>query len=199
MSISINLRLMISTLLLLAACSPSGGLKPVPDAQGTYSLETRTGIEVIDNVIEAVASGDREQLESLISYTTAPCTTREGFGGPPKCLEGEAEGTLVDGLPMIGSEGGHIRKDEIGNWTGVDASALFAVYRNSEEGVNEPYYPRGEYAVVFLTGEGPSAITLRIAEGGIVRVDYPFTESLEQLKNMVEQDASQVILMPDLR
>lgn len=199
MSLSINVKLMISTLLLLVACSPSSGLQPVLDSQGTYSLETRTGIEEIDNVIAAVASGDREQLEGLLSYTTAPCTTLEGFGGPPKCLEGEAEGTLVDGLPMIGSEGGHIRKDEISIWNGVDASALFAVYRNSEQGVNEPYYPRGEYAVVFLTGEGPSAITLRIADGGIVRVDYPFAESLEQLKNMVEQDASEVILMPDFR
>lgn len=199
MSSRFNVILMMSTLLLVAACSPSSNHKPVLDAQGTYSLETRTGIEEIDNVIAAVASGDRTQLESAIKYTTAPCTTREGLGGPPKCREAEAEEILVDAFPIVGGEGSMIRKDEISNWTGVDAKAVFAVYRVSEEGVNEQYYPRGEYAVVFLTQEAESAVTLRIEDGGIVRVDYPLNESLQDLKNIVEMDASEVILMPDIR
>lgn len=194
-----NVIRMMSTLLLLVACSPSSDLKPVLDDQGTYSLETRTGIEEIDAVIEAVASGERERLESVIKYTTAPCTTAEGFGGPPKCSAGETEGTPVDGLPFIGSEGGFIRKDEISNWTGVDAEAIFAVYRVAEEGVNEQYYPRGAYAVVFLTQDAQSAVTLRIADGRIVRVDYPLNESLQDLKKLVVQDASDVILMSDIR
>jgi hypothetical protein len=169
------------------------------NSQGTYSLETRTGIEDIDNVLAAVASGDRSELESLIQYTTAPCTTLEGFGGPPKCRDGEAEGTLVEALPMIGSEGGFIRKEEIDIWTGVDAASLFAVYQVAEEGVEEEYYPRGEYAVVFLPNENGVGVTLRILDGRIVRVDYPFYASLQELKNLVEQDASEVILMPDVR
>ena len=194
-----NVTLMIATLLIVAACSPSATLKPVLDSEGTYSLETRTGIEDIDNVIAAVASGDRGQLESAINYTTAPCTNREGLGGPPKCRAAEAEGTLVEAFPAVGGEGSFIRKEEISNWTGVDASALFAVYRVSAEGVQEEYYPRGEYAIVFLSqGDGP-AVTLRIAEGGIVRVDYPLGTTLQDLKKTVEQDAAEVILVPDLR
>ena len=199
MSSRFNVILMMSTLLLAAACSPSSDLKPVLDAQGTYSLETRTGIKEIDNVIEEVASGERERLERVIKYTAAPCTTAEGFGGPPKCRPGETEGTPVDGLPFIGSEGGFIRKDGISNWTGVDAETIFAVYRVAEEGVNEQYYPRGAYAVVFLTQDVQSALTLRIADGGIVRVDYPLNESLQDLRQLVEQDASEVILISDIR
>lgn len=199
MNLRFTVMLTLSMLLITTACSPSGTSAPVLDAQGTYSLETKTGIEDIDNVLAAVASGDRAQLESLIQYTTAPCTTLEGLGGPPKCLEGEAEGTLVEALPSIGSEGSFVRSTEIDTWTGVDAEALFAVYRVSEEGVEEEYYPRGAYAIVFLSSENGVGVTLRISDGRIVRVDYPFYASLQELKNIVEQDALEVILMPDVR
>lgn len=191
--------LLFSMFVLTSACSPSGSPTPVLDSQGTYSLETRTGIADVDPVIAAVASGDRAQIESLISYTTAPCTTREGFGGPPKCKEGEAEGTMIEAVPMISSEGGFIRKEELDIWTGVDATALFAVYKVSEDGVEEEYYPRGEYAVVFLSNENGVGITPRIIDGRIVRVDYPFYVTWRELKDRVEQDASEVILTPDVR
>jgi hypothetical protein len=171
----------------------------VLNAQGTYSLETRTGIEDVDHILAAVESEDRGQLESLTQYTTAPCTTREGFGGPPKCREGEVEGTLVEALPMIGSEGGFIRKEEIDIWSGVDAAALFAMYRVSKDGAEEEYYPRGEYGIVFLSNDNGVGATLRIRDGQIIRVDYPFYVSLQELKNIVVRDTSEVILMPDVR
>lgn len=186
-------------LLYTGACSPSGTAAPVLDSQGTYALETRTGLAEVDQVLEAVASGDRAQIESLIHYTSAPCTKLEGFGGPPKCGPGENEGTLIEALPMIASEGGFVRKEEIDLWPGVEATALFSVYRVSEDGVVEEYYPRGEYAIVFLSNENGVGLTLRILDGRIVRVDYPFYVSLRELKNFVERDASQVILMPDIR
>ena len=191
--------LILGMLMLSSACSPSRRPTPVLDSQGTYSLETRIDIEEIDTTLAAVASGDRTQLESLINYTTAPCTTLEGLGGPPKCREGELEGTLVEALPSIGSEGSFIREEEIDVWTGVDADALFAVYRVSENGVEEQYYPRGEYAIVFLSHEDGVAATLRIVDGRIVRVDYPFYGSLQDLLSRVNQDASEVILMPNIR
>ncbi len=195
----LTINLILGLVLLSSACSSNGSPTPAKNSQGTYSLETRTGIDEIDNVLVAVASGDRAQLESLIDYTTAPCTTRDGFGGPPKCREGESEGTPIEAIPMISSEGGFIRKEEIDVWTGVNAEALFAVYRVSEDGVEEEYYPRGEYAIVFLSNEGGVGVTLRILDGRIVRVDYPFYESLQHLKAWVGQDASEVILLPNVR
>ena len=191
--------LVLSMLLLVSACSGSGTSTPALNSDGTYALETRTGIEDIDNVLAAVENGDRSQLESLIRYTTAPCTTLDGLGGPPKCREEEPEGTLLEVLPSIGSEGSFVRKTEIHTWSGVDADALFAVYRVSEDGVEEEYYPRGEYAVVLLSSGNAPAVNLRIRDGGIVRIDYPFYETLEDLNNQVEQDASEVILMPNIR
>lgn len=198
-----NRRLTVNLILILVlfagACSSFGSPTPVVDSQGTFSLETRTGIEELDSILAAVASRDRDGLESLIQYTSAPCTTQDGLGGPPKCREGEAQGTLIDVFPSIGSEGSFIRKPEIDSWTGVDAQALFAVYRVSPDGVEEEYYPRGAHAIVFLTNGGELAVTLRILDGRIVRVDYPFYQSLDELKNWVEQDASEVILMPNIR
>lgn len=191
--------LVLSMLVLTSACSPSGTPTPMLNSDGTYSLEARTGIEDVDNVLAVVAGGDRGELENSIQYTTAPCTTADGLGGPPKCNEGEAEGTLVEALPMIGSEGGFIRKADIDNWTSVDASSLFAVYKVSEEGVEEEYYPRGQYAIVYLSSDYGVGVTLRVSDGRIVRVDYPFYVSLQELKNTVEQDASEVILMPKIR
>jgi hypothetical protein len=196
-------RLTVNFILVLvltaSACSSFGSPTPVVDSQGTFSLETRTGIEELDQVLAVVESGDRAGLEGLIQYTTAPCTTQDGLGGPPKCREGEAEGTLIEALPSISSEGSFIRKLEIDSWIGVDASALFAVYRSSEGRIEEEFYPRGEYAIVFITSGSEPAVTLRILDGRIVRVDYPFYQSLGELKSWVEQDASEVILAPNIR
>jgi hypothetical protein len=52
-------------------------------------------VEEIDPVLEALASGDKQALLSLIEFTEAKCTHREGLGGPPKCEEGETEGTSM--------------------------------------------------------------------------------------------------------
>lgn len=196
-------RLTVNFILVLvlsaSACSSLGSPTPVVDSQGTFSLETRTGIAEIDPILAAVASRDRDRLESLIQYTTAPCTTQDGLGGPPKCREGEVEGTLIEALPSISSEGSFIRRLEIDRWIGVDASALFAVYRTVEGRFEEEFYPRGEYAIVFITSGSEPAVALRILDGRIVRVDYPFYQSLVELTDWVEQDASEVILMPNLR
>ena len=43
-------------------------------AQNYHSLETSVGIEEVDNVINAVASGDPQLLRSLVQFTAAKCT-----------------------------------------------------------------------------------------------------------------------------
>jgi hypothetical protein len=108
---------------LLSACLPlsTPTQSTAPETQPTsaqkyHPLETRVGIEEIDNVLGAVASGDVQLLRSLVNFTTAKCTLREGLGGPPKCREGEAEATSVEVLPFMGGEGSFIREDEIENW-----------------------------------------------------------------------------------
>jgi hypothetical protein len=105
----------------------------------------------------------------------------------------------VEVLPLIGSEGGFIRKDEIGNWPGVDAGALYAIYRVSEDALSEEYYPPGEYILVFMPDENGIATALRVAEGGIVRVDTLLGGFPDSLEVVIQRDASEVILPPKTR
>jgi hypothetical protein len=189
--------------LVISACSPvtpavqETEAAPQPTAaQGSHSLTIRTGNEEIDHILDVVASGDIQMLRSLIKFTTAECTELEGLGGPPKCQEGEAEGTLVEVLPSIGSEGSFLRKVEIENWPGVEASGLYAVYEVSPAVIAEQFYPVGKYAILLVSEENRPAIALRVDNGGIVRVDYLFDTSPEALKGVIEHEADKVILAP---
>ena len=175
------------------ATTPELGM---PFAQKYHPLDTRVGIEEIDNVINAVASNDLGRLRSLVNFTTAKCTLLEGLGGPPKCRNGEAEGTPVEVLPFLGSEGSFIRKDEIKIWQGIEVSGLYAIYRVSGDVQSEEYYPAGEVAIIFVAPENRPAVSLRLGEGGIVRVDHIFDTSPESLEAILQREASELILAP---
>ncbi|UYN90353.1 MAG: hypothetical protein KIT08_03720 [Anaerolineales bacterium] len=136
-------------------------------------LNERTGIAELDSIIEIALSGDAAQLRSLIEFTPAYCTNAEGLGGPPKCLPDEAEGAMVEVLPFLGAEGNFIRRSDIESWNGVQIESLYAVYEVSDAAYSDENYPRGEYALVFLTDRGAS-ITLQVTKGRIVRIDYGF-------------------------
>lgn len=185
--------------LLGGACSPAATSIPTVDISPGYPLQTTTGVDAVDKVLAAVANDDTDALRSLARYTVAPCTTAEGLGGPPKCRPDEEEGTLLEVLPFLGSEGSFIRKSEIGNWPGIQASAVYAVYRVSGGAPVEEYYPSGEYAIVFLGPPDQDAVSVRIGNGGIVRIDSLFDTSPEALKITIERDASEVILAPKSR
>ena len=178
------------TLMALAAATLMAGCTSVPSS--TQSA-TRTGIPYVDAVIEAGLSGDPRVLNALIVLSTLPCTTREGFGGPPKCLQGEADGTLVQALPVLGSEGGHVRIDEINSWEGIGAARLYAVYRTGSYTYSDDFYPAGEFAVVFIPEGSAGALPLQATQGGIVRFDHAFGPTIEELH---QDHASDFILGP---
>ena len=184
----------------IAACSPR-----VPAAQENTSprstpaevvhpLTTRTGIGEIDRILDA--SSDVQKLRSLIQFTSTKCTRREGLGGPPKCLPGEEEGAPVDVLPFLGPEGYFLRKDEIKNWQGFEASGLFAIYEVSPNAFSDENYPAGQYAILFVGKENQPAISLRVSSGRIVRVDTLFDHSPESLGEILQREAAKLILEP---
>jgi len=186
------------SVILLAACSSAS----TPSVSVGYPLDTRTGISEIDPVLAAVESGDPQELRSLIQYTTAPCTWKEGLGGPPKCREGEAEGTILEVLPFLGSEGSFIRKGESASWPGIDASALYAVLRVADNAAGEQYYLPGEYVAYFLQKGDKPGVGLHITDGRIVRVDALFNGPSDPFGGFIEQDSldpSEVILAPKIR
>ena len=64
--------------------------------------ESATGISELDRLAAVVLDNDLEARRELLRFTTAGCTTADGLGGPPKCDPGQAEGTPVDFLPIMG-------------------------------------------------------------------------------------------------
>src|SRR5215216_5366547 len=188
----------------MGACSPATPIpeKPTPTVQPIptqpyYPLTTATGVQVIDQVLNAVARGDSQNLLSLVEFFEAKCTQQSGLGGPPKCREAEAEGTPVEVLAFIGSEGGHLRKDELENGLRIKATGVYAVYEvNTAVVSSEQYYPVGNYVIVFVNEGEHAATALRIGESGIVRIDEITDSTPESLRAMVEREALKVILAP---
>jgi len=200
----VQLAFAILIMLGIAACAPPTPAAQEPEptqqiatAEPHYPLTTRTGIETIDQVLIAVAGGDQESLRSLVEFTNAQCTQQDGLGGPPKCRAGETDGTPVEVLSFLGSEGSFLRKDEIGSWTGIAASGIYAVYEvNTAVISSEQYYSIGKYVILFVAEENQPLAAVRIGERGIVRVDTIFDSSPESLRALVEREASTVILTP---
>lgn len=157
-------------------------------ACATSPAVSSTGSPELDQVIEVVLGGDKGAIQDLIHFTQAKCTLAEGLGGPPKCQNGEAEGTVVEVLPFLGPEGGFIRKSEIETWEGIRVSELFAVYETSDAVYSEEYYPKGEFALVFIDdGEAQSSYTLQVTDGKIVRIDHGFEFPPQIRKDYVKQ------------
>ena len=181
---------------MLSACQQSAQAEV--NEQGYYPLTTRTGLNDVDAVLSAVETGVASNVAALFKYSTIPCATVGALGGPPQCRAGEAENTPVEVLPALFSEGSYFRKDEIANWQGLDAKSLYAVFEISESAYSDAYYPAGEYGIVLIRLDGSSVI-LRVAGGGIVRVDYPAGPSFEMLDAIVARDASEMILPPPSR
>lgn len=155
---------------LIAACSPQ---TPIPSGENT--------IPHLDDLVNAVSSGSNEDLLPLIQFSSLPCTKKEGLGGPPKCLATEMEGTLVDVLPILGPEGGHIRRSEFSSWSGVGAPQLYAAFRTSERTYSDEFFPAGEFGVAFLLPDKATVVVFQVTDAGIVRVDYPALSSYEDI------------------
>ncbi len=190
---------------LLAACAPlpspvtETAVAPSPQLtveRTIYPLDTQTGVEEIDGILNVVATGDIQSLRSLLKFTAAECTTREGLGDPPKCQAGEAEGKVVDVFPFLGSEGSCIRKDELEGWLGIDISGLYAVYQVSDTVVSELGYPAGMYSILYKSSGEKTMVSVRVEDGMIVRIDTIFDISPESLDTIFQRESAKFILAP---
>jgi len=152
-----------------------------------------TGIADLDHIIDTVLAGGPEDEIQLLKFSTLGCTHEEGLGGPPKCREGEEEGAKVEVFPFLGPEGHHMRREELGDWIGIQATDVYAAYRVSSKAYSDPAYPAGEYAIVFLTENVQLYLTVQVSDGKIVRIDNNFGHPTDI---DLEQVASEIILKP---
>ncbi len=164
-------RILVTLLLGITLVSACNALPP----QATPLPQGQTGIDELDTIISTVLNGSTSDLIPLLGFTQTSCTLAEGLGGPPKCMEGEKEGTPVEVLSFLGpGEGSFIRKQDIGSWSGLDVSELYAAYQVSDKAYSEKDYPAGDFALVFIDSINQGGITLQVRNGRIIRIDYSF-------------------------
>lgn len=173
-------------------------LQPMPPARVLYHpLDTITQIEEIDLILAAVASGDTQAVRNLFGFTTTACkTVVNALGGPPPCRAGEKEGTMVDVLPFLGSEGSYLRKEEVSNFPGLNVIGVYAIYQVSATAYSEENFPKGDYGIMLTAPENLPNIVLQIKNGQIVRIDYIFDPS--SVETILERDAANFVLPPKL-
>jgi len=183
-------------LLLVLFVIPAGRETSVASPQPEISYQEQvnhTGIADLDRIIDVVLAGNPKDEIQLLKFSTLGCTHADGLGGPPKCREGEEENTNVEVFPFLGPEGHHMRREESSNWSGIQATDVYAVYRVSSQVYSDPAYPAGEYAIVFLTENEQLYLTVQVSDGKIVRIDNNFGNPADI---DLEQVASEIILAP---
>lgn len=155
---------------LVTACSPQASTSSGEDT-----------VPHLDDLVSAASSGSTEDLLALVQFSSLPCTKEEGMGGPPKCFADEAEGTLVEVLPILGPEGHHIRRSEISSWPGIGDAQLYAAYRNSDSTYSDEFFPAGDFGVAFLMPDKVNVVVFQVTDDGIVRIDYNVLSSFEDM------------------
>ena len=85
-----------------------------------------------------------------------------------------------------------MRQSELDNWSGIQATDVYAVYRVSSQAYSDENYPAGEYAIVFQTEQEHTLIIAQVSDGKIIRIDNKFGDP--QLIDF-ERDASEILFM----
>lgn len=185
--------------LLVSACAPASstdvfevGIEPAAAAGSNGAIK-----DELQPILTAMLTGSVTDQLTLLHYTQAECANAQGLGGPPSCPEGVAEGTIVEGFPILGPEGYLVKPEEMESiLINSLPKNLYAVYRVSPGPNDVAYFPVGEYAMLFERelNDIPLPVTLRVMDGKIVRIDYLMVNSAaDALKNI---PVEQIIIPP---
>jgi len=183
---SVRLFVVLSLLLLaMGACSPAG------------TTSNAAVKDELQPILRAMLGGSLDEQFAVIEYTRTACAAVEGLGGPPPCPEGAVEGTDVDVFPVLGSEGSYIAPENMETFLiNLSLKSLYTAYRVTPNPNIEPYFPEGEYAMLFERNENNVSlpVILRVADGKIVRMDFSIGISAADL--LKEVPVENVLVTP---
>jgi hypothetical protein len=158
--------------------SPSPQSSPTPGGAGP------TGVASVDDAIAARLAGDFEAVEGMFEFQSVACEVDVmGAGGPPECEADEADGTLVDVLPVAQCEGAFLREQDVFFAQRLRGHAVqFVSMFNAPDDI----YPEGDYAVIFgyTRPEMPDktlALELMMDPAGVTGVNFGCGESPQEL------------------
>lgn len=186
-------------LALLIACTPGSptdaidaGTDPAGDSDSNAALRNE-----LEPILRAMLVGPTTEQLELIQYADLACANVDALGGPPPCPVGVPEGTVLQVLPMLGSEGTFATSQEMEQiLTNLSLNDLYAVYRVLPGPNDDSNYPVGEYAMIFEreTNDPLVSLVLRVLDGMIVRMDFPMGRTLAEL--FEEIPAEQILITP---
>lgn len=191
-----NFWLFLILLPVFAGCSVLPGTLEVGLVPQEVQFSTTIEMEEIKPVIEAFLFGSIMERTELVSYTTTACTKADGLGGPPKCEFGEAEGTLVEVLPILAGEGTYSRPDTVESALDFTVMDLFAVYRVPEDVLQAENSPAREYGVIFSREMNavPMPVTVFVEDGRIVGLHHHMATDPQDLINKLPVES--IIITP---
>ncbi|UCF28718.1 MAG: hypothetical protein JSW42_03260, partial [Chloroflexota bacterium] len=191
-----NFWLFLILLPVFAGCSVLPGTLEVGLVPQEVQFLTTIEMEGIKPVIEAFLFGSIMERTELVSYTTTACTKADGLGGPPKCEFGEAEGTLVEVLPILAGEGTYSRPDTVESALDFTVMDLFAVYRVPEDVLQAENSAAREYGVIFSREMNavPMPVTVFVEDGRIVGLHHHMATDPQDLINKLPVES--IIITP---
>jgi len=164
-------------LVLVSACAPAKatdvlevGIEPATESNINQALKDELG-----PIMQAMLGPSLTDRANVIQYSQIACANVEGLGGPPSCPEGVAEGTELEVFPTLGGEGSYVAPENMeAFFNNFLLKNLYAVYRVTPNPNIEPYYPEGEYAMIFERNINDISlpVVLRVMDGKIVRMDF---------------------------
>jgi len=150
---------------------PSPTPTPAPDSSG-YPPHWRTGDPWVDMVLEAFFSANRPRLAAHFQPYPVGCSIGpSGIPAPPRCGDGQAEGTAVDVFPVLLTEGIYVPKDgltAIADQMMANSPRLYAVYRQEPQPPARGTFPRGEYVLIF--NAGGRGMEVQVSGGNVLGV-----------------------------
>jgi hypothetical protein len=140
-----------------------------------------SNIPEVDDILDAVLSGDPAQVRPRVRFETIACTTAQGPGPAPQCREGEEEGFQVNVLEIGTCETEFRRADELeGLVEQLQAESLHAVYAGpASQG------PDADYVAVFNRANDEGGVAVSIDGGIMVYVKFSCGETIDELVQLL--------------
>lgn len=188
--------LLFLILSVLTACSQVGGVIDIHLQPAVLAEDQSEPTAVREIALSFVDSRYNYNWQDYIQFLITPCTTVDGLGGPPKCEAGMDDGTSVEVFPLGGAEGQFATPKNMDNVLQFWIKDLYAVYKVPADAYEKSYWPAGEYALLFERDQNdiPFPITVLVADGKIVRINYHFGITAED--QLASIPVEQVIVSP---
>lgn len=85
-----------------------------PEELNVLPADTRLGEPEFDAIVDAVLGGDVDSVMSAVAWEMRECAaTPLGLPSPPRCVDGEVDGTSVPAIIWISGEGSWLRPEDL--------------------------------------------------------------------------------------